>query len=121
MKKANGLNTKKQNDMTETITIDRTYYIDLTEHNLGIHADVESMVAFLLDESILFVGNDYGDGTINLYININDYFAPAADAENLPTCDIAKFFEMYRRDGYDGVAQYVADKRGIPNKRWRDK
>ena len=66
MKKANGLNTKKQNDMTETITIDRTYYIDLTEHNLGIHADVESMVAFLLDESILFVGNDYGDGTINL-------------------------------------------------------
>jgi hypothetical protein len=104
--------------MTENHTINRTYYYDFGFS--GQEPDYESMIAFLLDEGILFVGNDYGDGTVNLYININDYFAPAADAENLPTSDIAKLFEMYRKDGYNGVAQYVADKRGIPNKHWRE-
>lgn len=108
----------KSNNITEKHTIERTYYYDMGEN--GVYPDDESMIAFLLDECILFVGNDYGDGTVNLYININDYFAPAADAENLPTKDIAKLFEMYRKDGYNGVAQYVADKRGIPNKRWRE-
>ena len=105
--------------MTETLTIERTYYYDMGEN--GIYPDNESMIAFLLDEGILFVGNDYGNGTVNLYININDYFAPAADAENLPTKDIPKLFDMYRKDSCDGVAQYVADKRGIPNKRWKDR
>ena len=104
--------------MTEKHTIERTYYYDMGKD--GIYPDDESMIAFLLDEDILFVGNDYGDGTVNLYININDYFAPAADAENLPTNEIPKLFDMYRKDSYNGVAQYVADKRGIPNKRWRD-
>ena len=73
-----------------------------------------------MDEGILFVGNDYGNGTVNLYININDYFAPAADAESLPTKDITKLFDMYRKDSYKGVIQYVADKRGISNKHWRE-
>jgi hypothetical protein len=103
--------------MTENTTIERTYYHDLGEH--GIVPDHESMAAFLLDESILFIGNDYGDGTVNLYININDYFGPGSDAECLPTQDIPKLFDMYRKDGYNGVAQYVADKRGIPNEHWR--
>lgn len=103
--------------MTETNTIERTFYYDLGEH--GIVPDHENMIAFLLDAGILFVGNDYGNGTVNLYISINDYFAPAADAESLPTKDIAKLFDMYRKDGYIGVAQYVADKRGIPNEHWR--
>lgn len=102
---------------SETVTIERNYYFDISGEKVP---NEEDMLAFLLDECILFVGNDYGDGTVNLYININDYFAPAADAENLPTKDIPKLFEMYRKDGYNGVAQYVADKRGIPNKRWRE-
>lgn len=44
----------------------------------------------------------------------------AADSEDLPWKDIPKLFDMYRKEGYNGVAQYVADKRGIPNKRWRE-
>ncbi len=107
----------ESNLITEKHTIERTYYYDFGDGK--IFPDLENMIAFLLDEGILFVGNDYGSGTVNLYININDYFAPAADAENLPTCDIPKLFNMYRKEGYAGVAQYVADKRGIPNKRWR--
>jgi len=102
---------------SETVTIERNYYFEIAGEKVP---NEEDMLAFLLDEGILFVGNDYGDGTVNLYININDYFAPAADAENIPTNEIPKLFDMYRKDGYDGVAQYVADKRGIPNKRWRE-
>lgn len=102
---------------SETITIERNYYFEISGEKVP---NQEDMLAFLLDEGILFSGNDYGDGTVNLYININDYFAPAADAENIPTNEIPKLFDMYRKDGYDGVAQYVADKRGIPNKRWRE-
>ena len=107
--------------MTEKHTIERTYYYDFSDNNLGIHPDHESMIAFLLDENILFAGNSYESGTINLYININDYFVPAADAEKLPLKDVAKFFDVYRKDGYGGITQYVADKRGIENKHWRDK
>jgi len=103
---------------SETVTIERNYYFEIAGEKVP---NEEDMLAFLLDKGVLFSGNDYGDGTVNLYININDYFAPAADAESLPDKDIAKLFEMYRENGYNGVAQYVADKRGIPNKRWRDK
>jgi hypothetical protein len=102
---------------SETVTIERNYYFEIAGEKVP---NEEDMLAFLLDEGILFSGNDYGDGTVNLYINVNDYFAPAADAENIPTNEIPKLFDMYRKDGYDGVAQYVADKRGIPNKRWRE-
>lgn len=105
--------------MTETHTIERTYYYDFVKD--GTAPDLENMIAFLLDECILFVGSGCGDGTVNLYVCINDYFAPASDAESLPIKDIPKLFDMYRKDGYTGIAQYVADKRGIPNKRWRDK
>jgi hypothetical protein len=103
---------------SETVTIERNYYFEIAGEKVP---NEEDMLAFLLDEGILFSGNDYGDGTINLYINVNDYFAPAADAESLPHKDIPKLFEMYKENGYNGICQYVADKRGIPNKRWRDK
>jgi hypothetical protein len=102
---------------SETVTIERNYYFEIAGEKVP---NEEDMLAFLLDESILFSGNDYGDGTINLYININDYFGPGADAESLPSRDVAKLFDMYKENGYNGVAQYVADKRGIPNKHWRE-
>jgi hypothetical protein len=102
---------------SETVTIERNYYFDINGEKVP---NEEDMLAFLLDEGILFSGNDYGDGTINLYININDYFGPGADAESLPSRDVAKLFDMYRENGYNGVAQYVANKRGVPNKRWRE-
>ena len=81
------------------------------------------MIAFLLDEGIVFLSNGTssdGNRAACLFVNINDYFAPAADSEDLPFSDIPKLFDMYRKDGYNGVTQYVADKRGIPNKHWRE-
>jgi hypothetical protein len=103
---------------SETVTIERNYYFDINGKKVP---NEEDMLAFLLDEGILFSGNDYGDGTINLYININDHFVPASDAESLPSGDVAKLFDMYKESGYNSICQYVADKRGIPNKHWRDK
>lgn len=103
---------------SETVTIERNYYFEIAGEKVP---NEEDMLAFLLDEGILFSDNDNGSGTVNLYINVNDYFAPAADAESLPHKDISKLFEMYKENGYDGICQYVADKRGVPNKHWRDK
>ncbi len=105
-------------EYSETVTIERNYYFDIIGEKVP---DEESMLAFLLDEGVLFSGNDHGNGTVNLYINVNDYFAPASDAESLPHKDIQKLFEMYKESSYNGVTQYVADKRGIPNKHWKDK
>lgn len=108
--------------MTEKHTINRTYY-----HDFGFSAqepDYESMAAFLLDEGIVhlsFGTSPDGDKAACLYVLINDYFVPAADGEDLPFSDIPKLFDMYQKDGYNGVTQYVADKRGIPNKHWRSK
>jgi hypothetical protein len=104
-------------EYSETVTIERNYYFDICGKKVP---NEEDMLAFLLDEGIVFSGNDYGNGTVNLYINVNDYFAPAADAESFSHKDIAKLFDMYKENGYNGVAQYVADKRGIPNKKWKE-
>ena len=106
--------------MEETHNITRIYYYDIRDVN-GPIPDHENMIAFLLDESILFAGNDYGSGTVTLYININDFFGPGCDAEPLPLNDVPTLFNLYKTKGYDGVSEYVAFKRGIENIRWRDK
>jgi len=100
----------------------RTYYYNI---NGKMEPDYESMCAYLLDESILFVGSavdkcDKQECT-GLFININDYFAPAADSEPVTYSELPKLYEMYKEKKYDGVSQFVADKRGIPNIYWKDK
>ena len=101
----------------------RTYYYNI----LGkMMPDYESMAAYLLDEGILFAGAalDKHDGQhecVGLFININDYFVPAADAEPVTYDELPKLYEMYKEKKYDGVSQFVADKRGIPNIYWKDK
>lgn len=105
-------------DKVEIHTIERTYYYDFGDGK--IIPNTESMLSFLIDEMVIFVGNDYGSGKTTLYININDYFGPGSDAEDFPSKDIPKLFDLYRKDGYNGVAQYVADKRGITNKSWKE-
>ncbi len=100
----------------------RTYYYNI---NGKMEPDYESMCAYLLDESILFVTSavDKCDKQecIGLFININDYFAPAADSEPVTYSELPKLYEMYKEKKYDGVSQFVADKRGIPNIYWKDK
>ena len=99
----------------------RIYYYNI----LGkMEPDYESMAAYLLDEGILFVGSavDKCDNQdcAGLFININDYFVPAADSEPVTYIELPKLYELYKERKYDGVSQFVADKRGIPNIYWRD-
>ena len=99
----------------------RTYYYNIRGK---MEPDYESMAAYLLDESILFVGSavDKCDNQecAGLFININDYFVPAADSEPVTYSELPKLYEMYKERKYDGVSQFVADKRGIPNIYWKD-
>ena len=99
----------------------RTYYYNIYGK---MEPDYESMAAYLLDESILFVGSavDKCDNQdcAGLSININDYFVPAADSEPVTYSELPKLYEMYKERKYDGVSQFVADKRGIPNIYWKD-
>jgi hypothetical protein len=102
----------------EKHAVDRTYYHKFS----GVCTtapDHEMMIAYLLDEGVVSVSCN-GNDAASLFVNVNDHFAPAADAEDLTYDDIPKLFDMYRKDGYDGVYQYVADKRNIPNKHWRE-
>ena len=101
----------------------RTYYYNIYGK---MEPDYESMAAYLLDEGILFAGQagaKYDDDKecVGLFININDYFVPASDAEPVTYDELPKLYEMYKEKKYDGVSQFVADKRGIPNIYWRDK
>ena len=34
--------------------------------------------------------------------------------------ELPKLYDLYKERKYDGVAQFVADKRGIPNIYWKD-
>jgi len=58
---------------------------------------------------------------LGLCININDYFGPGSDAEEVTYNELPKLYDMYKAQKYDGVSQFVADKRGIPNICWQDK
>lgn len=100
----------------------RTYYYNI---NGTMEPDYESMCAYLLDESILFVGvavakYDGDKECVGLFININDYFGPGSDSEEVTYNELPKLYDMYISRKYDGVSQFVADKRGIPNICWKD-
>lgn len=100
----------------------RTYYYNI---NGTMEPDYESMCAYLLDESILFVGvavakYDGDKECVGLFININDYFGPGSDSEVVTCNELPKLYDMYTSRKYDGVSQFVADKRGIPNISWKD-
>ena len=99
----------------------RTYYYNIFGKMMP---DYENMAAYLLDEGILCVTsavNRHDDKEcLGLCININDYFGPGSDAESVTYDELPKLYELYKQRQYDGVAQFVADKRGIPNIYWRD-
>jgi len=109
------------NDVTETKTIERTYWYDINDKMV---ADHENMAAYLLDEGILGVTSAVdrynGKECLGLYVNINDYLVPCSDAESVTYDELPILYELYKQRKYDGVAQFVADKRGVPNKHWRE-
>ena len=100
----------------------RTYYYNIFAK---MEPDYESMAAYLLDEGVLFVTTAIDRCTqkecLGLCVLINDYFVPASDAESITYNELPKLYELYKEKQWDGVSQFVADKRGIPNIYWKDK
>ena len=100
----------------------RTYYYNIFGK---MEPDYESMVAYLLDEGVLFVTSAIDRCTqkecLGLYILINDYFVPASDAESITYNELPKLYELYKEKQWDGASQFVAATRGIPNIYWKDK
>jgi hypothetical protein len=106
--------------------VSRVYYYDIEGKKVP---DIESMVAYLIDAGVLCVGvNKYqcsSSGeimgpTLTLHILINDYFHPASDGEDISYDEVPRLYELYREKDWKGTCEFVADKRGIPNKHWRD-
>lgn len=99
----------------------RTYYYKIGDEVVPDH---ESMAAYLLDEGILCVSSAVdkyeNKECLGLIININDYFVPGSDAESITYNELPKLYDLYKEKKYDGISQFVADKRGIPNVYWRD-
>lgn len=101
--------------------IHRTYYYKIDGEQVP---DEESMAAYLLDECVLFLGNaknSEGENTIGLYVNVNDWFVPGFDAETITNKELPKLYDLFIEKKYGGVKEFVANKRGIENKHWRDK
>lgn len=90
-------------------------------HNDKKIPDIEKMTATLLLNDILYIGSSENNKYSTLYVNCNDYFVPSADGETLTTSEIPILFNLIKEKGYDGVYQFVANKRNIPNLHWRDR
>lgn len=85
--------------------------------------DIESMVSFLIDESVLFVGHGTrwnGSPCSSIIININDWFFPGADSEDVTIDEIPSLFELYSAKKFDGVIEFVSKKRGISPLYWKE-
>lgn len=59
------------------------------------------------------------DGVVTAFINLNDYFIPAADGEAIAMNDAPALAALYDQGGWPAISQWVADRRGIPNQHWR--
>lgn len=91
----------------------------------------ESMLAKLLDEDILFCNsrkfldpftNEVTEETIVLFLNCNDCFSPAADAECLTLEELPSLFSLYEEKEHWATIEFVAKKRKIqPRKQLKEK
>lgn len=91
----------------------------------------ESMLSKLLDEDILFCNTrkfqepftkECKEETIVLFLNCNDCFVPASDAECLTHHDLPELFSLYEKIGDWATIEFVAKKRKMqPRKRLKEK
>jgi hypothetical protein len=82
----------------------------------------EAMLAKLLDEDVLFCNSrkfqdpftkESKEETLVLFLNCNDCFSPASDAECLTLDELPAFFSLYEKIGDYATIEFVALKRGI--------
>jgi hypothetical protein len=105
--------------MLVTMDNKRTYRYNIDGK---IVPDHENMLAKLLDDGILFCNSRkyvewmvdiVREETIVLFVNCNDTFFPAADAESLTLTELPILFSLYESKSYWGVTEFVAKKRKV--------
>lgn len=77
--------------------------------------EIEEALGYLLAESILITGF-FSPPSPQLQFGVlcNDTFYRAADMELLTDSDeIFEVFHIYRKDGYGGLVEWIAQRRGI--------
>lgn len=77
--------------------------------------DIEEALGYLLTEGVLITGFVHPPTEpIQYGVLCNDVFYPAADMETLTdTSEIFEVFHIYRKDGRDGLIEWIAARRGI--------
>ena len=92
----------------------------MTQNVEELQAAIE-LAALEENYGIYFVGQAADE--IALAINVNDRFAPAADVEIVPWDKTKEVLALYKasQDKWLALYQWVADRRGITNKHWRER
>jgi len=99
----------------QTVKFISTY---LTSPHTGAEKDdpyfvPESALIELLADGVLFCNelpDTVGAPTVALWVNCNDLFVPAADAENLPYDEIEPLYKLWKSEGHHGVYKWCCFK-----------
>lgn len=91
--------------------------MNLDPYQSGDFDEATACAALLLDDVLFCNSRDYlwkdkkGGHTIVLYVNCNDTFCPAADAEDVPLSELRNLYDWVKKDPR-GVTKWVAARRG---------
>ena len=93
------------------------------------YPDHEAMIARLLDEGILFcnsrkvldINGKVEPETLVLFLNCNDCFVPASDAECITIEELPELFKLFEAKGDWAAVEFVAKKRNMqPRKKLQE-
>jgi hypothetical protein len=74
-------------------------------------AELEAAMELAAADELAFI--DHGeDGPIVCLLNMNDVFAPAADAEPIAWAEVCELRDLVRREGWPAAVRWVAQRRG---------
>src|SRR5271165_5093049 len=94
---------KKRDELLEQLNP----YIKFNNGNI-IFFENYALAAMLIDNAVEVGGNK----TTEIYVNCNDIFVPAADAENIPEDKIEELYKYWKEDRKEGAIKWVRKQRG---------
>lgn len=82
---------------------------------------VEEMEAAMYLVADDVIGLSRHDSEIKPFVMCNDFFAPAADGEDIEWNELPELLKRVRSGGEREGLRWVAERRGVPFVYWRDK
>lgn len=74
-------------------------------------------IQLAVDDELIFVAED--GGVITPALLCNDFFVPAADAEDIVWNEVPGLRDLYFAGGSTALLKWIAKRRGVPYKHWR--